>query len=104
MADVAAGEGALQTWSVRSVCSNIKSWTRVPSRRTACARIPAFSGSRSSKLRDGQYFLHSLRYPRFRREFRISIRPDFRLAAIVFQNPGNAQYSDTSRRLKESLE
>src|SRR3954453_12989366 len=41
MAAVAAGEGALQTCSMRLVSSNRKSWTSVPSLLTACARIPA---------------------------------------------------------------
>lgn len=35
IADVAAGEGALQTCSILSVCTNKKSWTSVPSRMTA---------------------------------------------------------------------
>ena len=35
MAEVAAGEGALQTWIVRSVSRMRKSWTSVPSAKTA---------------------------------------------------------------------
>ena len=61
IADVAAGDGALQTCSVRGVSANRKSWTSVPSRSTAWARMPAGSGSRSSTVSSGQYLWHSRR-------------------------------------------
>ena len=41
IAEVAAGDGALQTWSMRAVSRNKKSCTRVPSFITAWARMPA---------------------------------------------------------------
>ena len=53
-AEVAAGDGALHTCTVRAVRRTRKSWTSVPSRRTACARMPAGSGSRSSTVSSGQ--------------------------------------------------
>ncbi len=40
IAEVAAGEGALQTWMLRAVSWIRKSCTSVPSARTACARMP----------------------------------------------------------------
>jgi hypothetical protein len=40
MEEVAAGEGALSTWMVRSVSPIRKSWTMVPSASTAWARTP----------------------------------------------------------------
>ena len=43
MADVAAGEGALPTCSMRSVLTKRKSCTSAPSRVTACARMPALA-------------------------------------------------------------
>src|SRR6266571_84544 len=61
IAAVAAGDGALQTCSVRGVSANRKSCTSVPSRSTACARMPAGSGSRSSRVSSGQYLWHSRR-------------------------------------------
>src|SRR5580693_122150 len=103
MDDVAAGEGALHTWSIRSVWANRKSWTIVPSDITACARMPAFAGSRSSIVRLGQYFRHSPRYQLLQSEFRISTNPGARLEATIFQNPGNRAYSPTSCRLSENL-
>src|SRR5690606_10408165 len=47
-AEVAAGEGALHTWSIRSVSSIRKSCCMLPSRIIACARIPGSIGVRSS--------------------------------------------------------
>jgi hypothetical protein len=38
---VAAGDGALRTWSARSVSEKAKSSSRAPSRPTAWARVPA---------------------------------------------------------------
>ena len=58
---VAAGDGALQTWSVRGDSRNRKSCTSVPSRVTAWARMPASYGSRSEDSRLGQYLRHSFR-------------------------------------------
>src|SRR5262249_46690594 len=46
-ADVAAGEGALRTWSACSVSWTTKSSTRVPSRFIAWARTPDGPGSTS---------------------------------------------------------
>lgn len=40
MAEVAVGEGALQTCSIRGVCRKWKSSTMLPSARTAWARMP----------------------------------------------------------------
>ena len=40
MDEVAAGEGAFNTWMVRSVSPIRKSWTIVPSASTAWARTP----------------------------------------------------------------
>jgi hypothetical protein len=44
IADVAAGEGALHTCSILAVSAKRKSCTRVPSRNTAWARMPATPG------------------------------------------------------------
>ena len=54
MAEVAAGEGALQMWIVRAVRLIRKSCTSVPSRSTAWARTPLGCGRRSSIVSSGQ--------------------------------------------------
>ena len=61
IADVAAGEGALQVWIVRGVVTNRKSSISLPSGDTACARTPAGQGWRSLNESRGQYFCTSRR-------------------------------------------
>lgn len=51
--DVAAGEGALRTCSTDSPSANAKSSSSLPSRATACARMPAGPLITSAALSDG---------------------------------------------------
>ena len=51
--EVAAGEGALRTWSARSVSETTKSSIRLPSRPSAWARTPAGPGRTSSGVSSG---------------------------------------------------
>src|SRR5687768_9008276 len=78
IADVAAGDGALHTWSIRSDSRKRKSCTNVPSRVTAWARMPAVYGKRSLTVRIGQYLRHSRRYADLRSDPVSSARTDVR--------------------------
>jgi hypothetical protein len=77
---VAAGDGALQTWSMRADSRKRKSCTSVPSRVTAWARIPAVYGNRSLTVRIGQYLRHSWRYADLSSDPVSSARTDARVA------------------------
>src|SRR5690606_21777036 len=73
--EVAAGEGALETWIARCDSTIKKSSTIVPSTRTAWARIPQGAGSRSSADSSGTRRCNARRKARLLSERHISSRP-----------------------------
>ena len=73
--DVAAGEGALRTWSTRSVPPSWKSSTSAPSRASAWARTPDGPKTSWSPRSAGTYRWSSCRNARLDRSRHISKAP-----------------------------
>ena len=101
--EVAAGEGALTTWSTRSSATSKKSSTIDPSRATACARTPAGAGFRCLASISGTSLERARTNARLLTLRHISPSPIRQFRHASLRNPGYASDSARSRRLMSRL-
>lgn len=86
-AAVAAGEGALHTFTIRPLSRIKKSSTNDPSGRNANARTPDGEGKRSSTPSSGSSRRAAERYLRLLSDWKISATPLFQLRAASRLKP-----------------
>jgi STE24 endopeptidase len=86
--DVAPGDGALRTWTTPSASWKTKSSSRVPSRPSACARIPDGPGRTSATSSSGRSFRAAATKRRVETSRTISPSPMRQWPRTRRRNPG----------------